>query len=233
MKSKYEKIHEKLMLLFSPKIIKQVTKNRLSYLSPLALLDIYNVVRHLEKTGVKGIFIEAGCALGGSALVIAKAKNSKRSFYLYDAFEMIPSPSQNDGEDAHERYEVIKSGTAKGIKENLYYGYEQDLLSKVKETLMAFDVDITNEKIFFIKGLYQETMRIKDDIAFAHIDADWYESVMICLEEIEPHLVPGGVLIIDDYFDWIGCKKAVDKYFQDKMDDYQFVNRSRLHIIRK
>jgi hypothetical protein len=28
-----------------------------------------------------------------------------------------------------------------------------------------------------------------------------------------PKLVKGGVLIIDDYGHWKGCKKAVDEYF--------------------
>jgi asparagine synthase (glutamine-hydrolysing) len=229
----FNKIISCIKKLFYPKIIHQVTKSKLSFLSPVALLDIYNVVSRLEKREIKGVFIEAGCALGGSAIVIAKAKREQRPFYIYDAFGMIPEPSEEDGTDAHNRYDVIKSGQAKGLNENLYYGYEEDLLSKVKENFREFNIDINNDNIHFIKGLYQDSLRINDDVAFAHIDADWYESVITCLAEIEPHLVSGAVLIIDDYNDWEGCKKAVDTYFHNKLDDYHFIQRSRLHIIRK
>ena len=69
--------------------------------------------------------------------------------------------------------------------------------------------------------------------ALAHIDADWYQSVMTCLERIEPHLSPGGVLVIDDYDHWSRCRKAVDEYFADKRDRYFFLRRSRLHIVRR
>jgi asparagine synthase (glutamine-hydrolysing) len=119
------------------------------------------------------------------------------------------------------------------VDDTLYYGYEQDLLNKVKENFRNLNVNFEEENIHFVKGLYQNTLRIEEDVAFAHIDADWYDSVMTCLQEIEPHLVPGSVLVIDDYYDWQGCKKAVDTYFKDKDDDYYFLKKSRLQIIRK
>jgi hypothetical protein len=28
-------------------------------------------------------------------------------------------------------------------------------------------------------------------------------------------VTPGGILIIDDYGDWVGAKKAVDEYFAE------------------
>ena len=84
-----------------------------------------------------------------------------------------------------------------------------------------------------MKGLFQETLRIEENVAMAHIDCDWYESVMTCIQEIEPNLISGGVMVIDDYQDWSGCKTAVDEYFNDKKTKYKFVQRSRLHIIRK
>lgn len=232
MQQKLNIIHRYIRAIFSQRVIRQVRKAKLSFLSPMALTGIYRTVRRIEKRKIKGILVEAGCALGGSAIVISKAKTTQRPFYVYDTFGMIPSPSENDGTDAHDRYEIIASGQAKGIDQNLYYGYEQGLLSKVKKNFQDFDISINQENIYFIKGLYQDTFRIREDVAFAHIDADWYDSVMVCLKEIEPHLVSGAVMIIDDYYDWEGCKKAVDTYFADKLEKFQFVNKSRLHIIR-
>lgn len=44
------------------------------------------------------------------------------------------------------------------------------------------------------------------------IDADWYESTKLCLEELYPQVIKGGYIIIDDYGWWEGAKKAVDEY---------------------
>jgi hypothetical protein len=228
-----KRIYAKFQFLFYPKIIKLVYRSQLSLLEPLALYELYKSVENIENKNIKGQIIEAGCALGGSAIVIAKAKKNTRPFYIYDVFDMIPSPSEKDGVDAHKRYEIIKSGKAKGINEKPYYGYEQNLLDKVKNSFNHCNIDLHQENINFIKGLYQDTLKVNGKVAFAHIDADWYDSVMVCLEQIVPNLVSGAVLIIDDYKDWVGCKSAVDTYFQNKHDDYIFVQKSRLHIIRR
>jgi asparagine synthase (glutamine-hydrolysing) len=82
-------------------------------------------------------------------------------------------------------------------------------------------------------GLFEDTLYIAEPVALAHIDCDWYQSVMLCLERITPHLIPGGVLVIDDYRDWAGCKRAVDEYFTGRGDEFRFVMRARLHIERR
>ena len=75
-------------------------------------------------------------------------------------------------------------------------------------------------------------MKVEESVSFAHIDVDWYESVFASLKRIEPWLSNGGVIVIDDYFDWAGCKKAVDDYFLDKSSCYKFDFSSGVMIIR-
>ena len=214
-------------------VIRRVIKNRLTYLELSALIDLYKSVNKIEKEERDGIIIEAGCALGGSALVIASSKERTRAFYIYDVFGMIPLPSQKDGDDAHQRYKTIASGRSKGIGGNTYYGYEENLLERVKQTFCDYGLPPNENAIYLIEGLFENTLFVNEPVALAHIDCDWYESVMICLQRIEPHLVKGGVLIIDDYYTWSGCRKAVDAYFTDKKDEVEFYNKSCLHIIRK
>ena len=161
-----------------------------------------------------GIFIEAGCALGGSSIVIAAARSPSKKLYIYDVFGMIPPPSNADGADVHERYSVIKSGNSPGIAGNKYYGYIENLIDEVKSNFKSCKVSLSN--VEFVKGLYQDTMKIDEPVAFAHIDCDWYESVMVCLNQIIPNLVIGGRVVVDDYFAWSGCKAAVDEFFSDK-----------------
>jgi SAM-dependent methyltransferase len=231
--NKIKNLINRILVIFSPRIVRKVRREKLSYLDHRALFELYKSVCLVEKLKLQGIFIEAGCALGGSAIVIAEAKNVKRQFFIFDVFGMIPSPTENDSEDAHTRYEVIKSGKAKGINSESYYGYEKNLLDHVNRNFKKYNIDVDNENIHFVEGLYQNTLEVNQKVAFAHIDADWYDSVMICLEEIVPNLVPGAVLIIDDYQDWNGCKRAVDTYFANKQSEFIFFQKSRLHIIRK
>ena len=214
------------------RVIEEVRARRLTYLSPQALEELYDCVARIEKHRLDGVLIEAGCALGGSAIVAATAKTKARPFFIYDVFGMIPPPSEADGEDVHQRYETIVEGHSKGIGADRYYGYEENLYDKVVCNFEHLGIPPGDNRIHLVKGLFEETMQIEEPVAFAHIDGDWYQSVMTCLRQIEPRLVPGGVLVIDDYDSWSGCRKAVDEYFADKREHYRFVNRSRLHIVR-
>ena len=215
-----------------PPVVYSVRGNSLTYLDENALADLYDAVKKIEDCGMSGILIEAGCALGGSAIVMATAKTPARPLRVYDVFGMIPPPSAQDGPDVHERYRVIQSGRSTGIGGNRYYGYIQDLDAQVAENFRRLGVDPEANNVRLIKGLFADTLHVEEPVALAHVDGDWYESVMTCLQRIEPNLVPGGVLVIDDYDDWSGCRKAVDEYFEDKRDRYEFVRKSRLHIVR-
>jgi len=210
----------------------KVQEEHLTYLDIPCLVDLQHTIRHLERQKIEGIFIEAGCALGGSAIVIASSKKRDRPLFVYDVFGMIPPPSSSDGEDVHKRYKIIKDGKSEGLGDETYYGYLDNLMDIVKGNFAANKVDIDQNNIKLIKGLFQDTLKIKQKVAFAHIDADWYESVMTCLKEIEPVLVSKGVLVIDDYYYYSGCRIAVDEYFKDKKNQYLFIKKNRLHIIK-
>lgn len=214
-------------------LVQRVRREKLSYLETAALLDLYDAVSQIEAQHLDGIVVEAGTAKGGSSLVMSAAKRPERSFYMFDAFGLIPPPSDKDGIDAHERYELIASGEAIGTGGQLYYGYEENLEAKVRDAFERYDFEQESDSLHFVKGLYEDTFRINEPVALAHIDCDWYDSVMICLQETVPNLVESGVIVIDDYEAWSGCRRAVDDYFADQRGDFNFVMKSRLHIIRK
>ena len=214
-------------------IIRRVRGKHLTYLELSALVDLSKVAIQNERHGIAGLIIEAGCALGGSAIVLASAKSRHRPLHVYDAFDTIPPPSDKDGQDAHNRYNVIASGQSPGIGGHRYYGYERNLYDKVRDTFEEFKLPLGAHNVHLVKGLFQDTLRIEEPVALAHIDCDWYDSVTLCLNRIEPHVVPGGTLIIDDYNAWSGCKRAVDEYFSGrKIRGYEFITRSRLHIVK-
>ncbi len=68
-----------------------------------------------------------------------------------------------------------------------------------------------------IQGKVEDTLVIKENvpkkISLLRLDTDWYESTKVELEILYPLLQKGGILIIDDYGHFKGCRKAVDEYF--------------------
>jgi hypothetical protein len=211
-------------------VVAEVRAKKLTYLPVGALNDLYQAAVLADAQQRPGIVIEAGCALGGSAIVLARAKDPHRALHVHDVFGMIPEPTQDDGSDIHQRYDKIKSGQAAGIGGDPYYGYEPDLMGKVRETFAAFGLPVEANAVTLVKGLFQDTIVGDEPVALAHIDGDWYESVRTCLDRIGPRLSPGGVMVIDDYFYWSGCRKAVDEFLAEHPDRYRTVRRTRLHI---
>ncbi len=215
------------------KAIEFVLKEHLSYLKLQPLMELAAGVAEIEKESVPGIFIETGCALGGSGIVIASAKKTSVPLRIFDTFGLIPSPSANDGQDVHDRYSVIQSGQSNGIGGKKYYGYIQDLQQRVESNFMAAGWPVERNAVALVKGLYQDTLKIEDPVAFAHIDCDWYESVKTCLDRISPRLSPGGLLIIDDYYSYSGCKKAVDGFLEENEGMFTATFKSRLHLRKR
>jgi len=55
---------------------------------------------------------------------------------------------------------------------------------------------------------------LPEKIALLRLDTDWYESTKLEMNILYPKLIKNGVLLIDDYADWQGCKRAIDEYFK-------------------
>jgi asparagine synthase (glutamine-hydrolysing) len=86
----------------------------------------------------------------------------------------------------------------------------------VTENFRSFGIDVDTHRIALVRGLFHHTLPQQSSriVAFAHIDCDWYDPVMLCLEYCGSRLSPGGIMISDDYNDWPGCDKATDDYLE-------------------
>jgi predicted O-methyltransferase YrrM len=211
--------------------IAEARAERLTYLKPANLRELASIVQQIERERLPGVVIEAGAARGGSAIVLAAAKAPERPMKVYDVFGMIPAPGEHDGADVHERYAKIAAGDARGVGGEKYYGYRDDLYREVGESFARLGVPVEENNVELIRGLFEDTIRLDEPVAFAHLDGDWYESTMTCLERIAPLLVPGGTIVLDDYYKWSGCRAAVDEYFADR-DGFRLEHRAKLHVVR-
>lgn len=68
------------------RVIETVSARRLTSMDKAALCELAQTVMDIEYDNLDGDFIEAGCGLGGVAIVIAHAKHRSRAFAVHDPF---------------------------------------------------------------------------------------------------------------------------------------------------
>ena len=160
-----------------------------------------------RSAGLPGLVIEAGTARGGSAIVMAAAKAPERPMKVYDVFGMIPPPTERDGADVHERYEKIAGGERQGRRRRHLLRLPRRPLRRGRPSRSRASASRSAEhNVELVQGLFEDTIDLDEPVAFAHLDGDWYESTMTCLTRIAPLLVPGGRIVLDDYYKWSGCR---------------------------
>lgn len=175
------------------------------------LWDLADVVC---RSGIPGDFVECGVWKGGSSglmglLLASRSELGKRKLHLFDSFEGLPEPGEHDGQSAAEYSGGANSG-------NLHSVHQCEAgLDEVKAFLLT-ELGLPETHLAFHKGWFQHTIPALGSepasIALLRLDGDWYESTKVCLDYLYPRLSKGGVVLLDDYFCWEGCRKATDEY---------------------
>lgn len=164
----------------------------------VANLEVVNNFRHL-----KGPIVECGVWRGGMSGGMAQLLGEKRKYYLFDSFEGLPDVQDVDGEAA------IAWQNNKDSEDYLdNCRAEMSFAQNCMAMSPAKDVSI-------VKGWFSESLPeydFADEISILRLDGDWYESTMDCLVHLYPKVEEGGVVIIDDYYVWDGCSRAVHDY---------------------
>lgn len=166
---------------------------------------------------IAGDFVECGVWRGGHCMLAALKMlqaNDLRDIWLFDTFEGMSEPTDADYRgkgQAMRDWEASKhpvSGST-WCRAELW-----DVKSAMESTGYPMD------RVTFVKGKVEDTLKsdpLPERIAVLRLDTDWYESTKAELEVLYPRLQSGGVLILDDYNYWRGCRKAVDEYFAGAM----------------
>jgi O-methyltransferase len=217
----FRKISHRVQTARLSKLSRAILRERLTYLTPKKLLRIERALNRIIDDNISGDMLEMGIALGGSGIVIANAaKEDGRKFYGFDVFGMIPEPSSNKDDDkSKQRYRIISSGRSVGIGGDAYYGYRNDLFDQVKASFAKYGAPVDGKGVVLLRGLFGDTLpTYYGDVAFAHIDCDWYDPVKLCLGLVATKLSSGGIIILDDYHDYGGAKAAVDEFLAGRSD---------------
>jgi hypothetical protein len=72
-----------------------------------------------------------------------------------------------------------------------------------------------------------------EPIAILRLDGDWYASTLVALESLWQHLAPGGIVIVDDYYAWDGCSRAVHDFLSRRELTARIVQRHGLCVIEQ
>lgn len=184
--------------------------------SPERIFGLMEAVDYVVRNKVQGDIVECGVWRGGSMLCIAEEllaqKDNSRQLYLYDTFEGMPPPTTDDVDFSDQKAASLLI-QEKDKENSLIWAYST--LDSVKKTMAISEYP--GSKIQYIVGKVEDTIprTLPEKIALLRLDTDWYESTRHELIHLFPKLVPGGVLIIDDYGFWKGARKAVDEYLAE------------------
>lgn len=203
-------------------MIDYVRRNHLTYCArPGKLEGLALSIAYLRTHEIAGSYAEAGVAMGGSAILITALKSPTTPLYLYDVYDMLPPPSAADGPKAQEVYDSFARGNRTSAVDRLYLDHAgTDMLNFVHGNLSRAGFDPSANHVHLIKGKFADTLYPSGPIALAHIDCDWYDSVLTCIERLADRMAIGGLMIFDDYGSFEGCRHAVDSWL---MRDARFV----------
>ena len=173
-----------------------------------------NFCKQLDETrNLEGVIVECGVWKGGMTCGAAKFCNDNkiaRQFYAFDSYEGFPEPTDKD----------IIAFTNEPALELENWGMKR---APVKlETLdCLFEcmnlLNIQKEMIVPVKGWFKDTVTgFAKQIVILRLDGDWYESTKVCIENLYDNVVSGGVVILDDYGYWKGCKEATDDFLRSR-----------------
>ncbi len=185
--------------------------------SPARIAAVVQAVRYVHDNNIPGDLVECGVWRGGSAMAMAMTLKSlgatDRRIYLYDTFEGMSQPTDEDV--SHRGLSAMQEFKASGGVGDIST-WCLGTLEEVKTNLAQ--TGYPEQNIKYVKGRIEETVpeTMPNRIALLRLDTDWYESTKHELEHMFPVLSPDGVLIVDDYGDWKGARKAVDEYIARK-----------------
>ncbi|MCU0780279.1 MAG: TylF/MycF family methyltransferase [Akkermansiaceae bacterium] len=196
------------------------------------MFALYRAVKYLDANAIDGYVVECGVAAGGSMMLAALTSitygNTNREIWLYDTFAGMPEPTARDvnyrGDAARLQWVASQAG------DHNAWCYASLASVRANMTLTGYPL----EKLRFIKGKVEDTIpdQVPEKIALLRLDTDWYASTKHELEQLYPLLCEGGVLIIDDYGHWEGCRQATDEFLSNLIGPVPLLHRiDRLGVI--
>ena len=177
------------------------------------LINSYMIAHDVIHNDIPGAFVEcgvyAGCQCGAMALAVQEL-HADRKIHCFDSFCGFPKASIKDDVEFQIHLGIGSNSERTEITSD--WGFDKQTVAKVQANFERWGFPL--DMFVFHEGSFHDTMPPwEEDVALLRIDADLYESDMLCLQYLYPRLKVGGVCIMEDY-GLIGGRRAYDEYFQ-------------------
>jgi hypothetical protein len=185
------------------------------------LATLWQQVRYLDRYDIPGALVECGVWRGGCVGLMALAHlhgrdAATREIHLFDSFQGLPQPDRNfDGPEAID----LAGGLADGAQAPI-----GACVAAMEDSraLLIDTIGYPSHLVKFHVGWFEETLPEAADlpgqVALLRLDGDWYSSTKTCLDHLYPKVSNRGVVVIDDYGHFQGCRKAVDEFINNLCD---------------
>lgn len=184
-------------------------------LSVARILALRDAILYVEREQIPGAIVECGVWRGGAmmaaALTLLEVGPGTRDIYLFDTFAGMTPPGEADRDPTGVPAADL---LAREDRETSWlWGYAT--LADARKNLARTGYPAAH--LHFMEGSVEETIpaQAPGRIAVLHLDTDWYASTQHELRHLVPRVPANGVLIVDDYGDWLGSRKAVDEFLQE------------------
>ena len=182
---------------------------------------LISAIRYVKKNKIKGYYVETGIWKGGlsilSYLTFTNKNKNKMKFFLFDTFEGMPKPSKYDKKLNKDLSQVFDKWEKK-IKTS--EGWNLSPINEVQKNIIKLCGKKSLNDFNFIKGKVENTLKIKKNlpkkISLLRLDTDFYNSTKAELDYLFNKVSKGGIIIFDDYSNWLGAKKAIDDFLKNK-----------------
>ncbi len=165
-----------------------------------------NLLRLFERTlELDGLVVECGCFKGLSSYLMCSRLRQHdpafngRGYQIFDSFQGLSEPQPEDA--------LAGAGSGAPQPVDVKAGRYAARLEDVKRALAPFP------GIEYFPGWIPDAFAKAGGAScrFVHVDVDLYRPTKDSLEHFWPRLVPGALMVCDDY-NWPGGKRAVDEF---------------------
>jgi O-methyltransferase len=176
--------------------------------TPLAYVENLILAKEALDRLDNGAIIECGTWRGGMAAGLMEVGGPRRWYYFFDSFEGMPPAKEIDGERAL-WWQANPGGSH-------YYDNCRASVDEFKATIAR--TGVSEDRVQIHEGFFDNTLPgfNPPQIAILRLDADWYDSTTQCLVKFWDHVLPEGLILIDDYYAYEGCSRAVHDFLSER-----------------
>lgn len=170
-------------------------------------------VVHAIQKSLPGAVVECGTWRGGCAVAMLLVQRELfgkvvKPVYMLDSFEGLPPVDPRDG--------PLAAAWQSGVNKETFFdncrAAQEDLHTLLERHRFS------DGEYRIVRGWFDRTAPALagelagEGLAVLRLDGDWYASTRVCLDHLCPVTAEGGVVIVDDYYAWDGCARAVHDF---------------------